>query len=85
VIAETAARGRGPCEDAAISAALVIGGVVYGMAAGFFSPAATGLVSQMVSPRRLQQANALMSTPAAASHDHSEWTWLSGGRVIAVW
>jgi predicted MFS family arabinose efflux permease len=33
---------------------------IYGGAVGFFQPAATGLVPQVVSPARLQQANALM-------------------------
>jgi MFS family permease len=47
---------------------LVIGGVAYGMAAAFFSPAATGLVPQTVSPQRLQQANALMGLPQSTFH-----------------
>jgi MFS family permease len=39
---------------------LVVGAVVYGLAAAFFHPASTGLVPATVRPARLQQANALM-------------------------
>jgi predicted MFS family arabinose efflux permease len=39
---------------------LVVLQVVYGIAAAFFRPAATGLVPAVVSPRRLQSANALL-------------------------
>jgi MFS family permease len=39
---------------------LVVGAIVYGLAAAFFQPASTGLVPATVSPPRLQQANALM-------------------------
>ena len=34
---------------------------LFGAAAAFFSPASTGLIPQVVSPARLQQANALVS------------------------
>jgi len=39
---------------------LVVGAIVYGLAAAFFQPASTGLVPATVSRSRLQQANALM-------------------------
>jgi MFS family permease len=39
---------------------LVVGAIVYGLAAAFFQPAVTGLVPATVSASRLQQANALM-------------------------
>jgi MFS family permease len=39
---------------------LVVGAIVYGLAAAFFQPASTGLVPATVSAPRLQQANALM-------------------------
>lgn len=39
---------------------LVVGAIVYGLAAAFFQPASTGLVPATVSTPRLQQANALM-------------------------
>ena len=40
---------------------------VYGCGAAFFLPASTGLILQVVSPSRLQQANALLSLTASAS------------------
>jgi MFS family permease len=39
---------------------LVVGAIVYGLAAAFFQPAVTGLIPATVSASRLQQANALM-------------------------
>jgi MFS family permease len=39
----------------------LVSAAVLGAAAAFFSPASTGLVPQVVSPERLQQANALIS------------------------
>jgi MFS family permease len=39
---------------------LVVGAIVYGMAAAFFQPAVTGLIPATVTASRLQQANALM-------------------------
>ena len=39
---------------------LVVGAIVYGLAAAFFQPASTGLIPATVSASRLQQANALM-------------------------
>jgi MFS family permease len=39
---------------------------VYGCGAAFFLPASTGLIPQVVSPTRLQQANALLSLTASA-------------------
>jgi MFS family permease len=39
---------------------LILGAIVYGLAAAFFQPASTGLVPATVSRSRLQQANALM-------------------------
>jgi MFS family permease len=55
-----------------IAAVLLIGGhaqvwqlalltLVHGVGAAFFLPASTGLIPQTVSPRRLQQANGLLS------------------------
>jgi MFS family permease len=40
---------------------LLVASVVYGSAAAFFNPASTGLLPSVVSPNRLQQANALMN------------------------
>jgi predicted MFS family arabinose efflux permease len=39
---------------------------LYGCGAAFFLPASTGLIPQVVSPGRLQQANALLSLTASA-------------------
>jgi MFS family permease len=39
---------------------------VYGCGAAFFLPASTGLIPQLVSPGRLQQANALLSLTGSA-------------------
>jgi MFS family permease len=39
---------------------LIVGAIVYGLAAAFFQPASTGLVPATVTRSRLQQANALM-------------------------
>jgi MFS family permease len=39
---------------------LVVGAIVYGLAAAFFQPAVTGLIPATISASRLQQANALM-------------------------
>jgi MFS family permease len=54
---------------------------VYGCGAAFFLPASTGLIPQVVSPGRLQQANALLSLTASAF-------WVLGpaaaGVIIAV-
>jgi MFS family permease len=41
---------------------LVVLNVLHGIGASFFIPAATGLVPELVSPGRLQQANGLLST-----------------------
>jgi MFS family permease len=46
---------------------LVVGAVVYGLAAAFFHPASTGLVPATVRPARLQQANALMGLSRSAT------------------
>src|SRR5215212_4221811 len=40
---------------------------VYGVGAAFFYPASTGLLPQLVSSGRLQEANALLTLPAAAA------------------
>ena len=39
---------------------------LYGLGAAFFLPASTGLIPQVVSPARLQQANALLSMTGSA-------------------
>jgi MFS family permease len=46
---------------------LVIGAVVFGVAAAFFQPATTGLVPETVSASGLQQANALMGLSRSAT------------------
>jgi predicted MFS family arabinose efflux permease len=40
---------------------LILASTVFGAASAFFNPASTGLVPQVVSPARLQEANALLS------------------------
>jgi MFS family permease len=40
---------------------LIIASTIFGAASAFFNPASTGLVPQVVSPARLQEANALLS------------------------
>jgi MFS family permease len=45
---------------------LIITQAVYGTAAAFFNPASTGLIPAVVSPGRLQQANALRALAMAA-------------------
>jgi MFS family permease len=45
---------------------LAAGGAVFGIAAAFFNPASTGLVPQLVSPGRLQEANALLGLSSSA-------------------
>ena len=47
--------------DSAQAWHLIVLGAVRGGASAFFMPASTGLVPQVVSPGRLQQANALLS------------------------
>jgi MFS family permease len=42
--------------------------VVMGSAAAFFQPASTGLMPQIISPARLQQANALVSISQNGTH-----------------
>jgi MFS family permease len=46
---------------------LAAGAALVGGSTAFFGPASTGLVPQTVSPDRLQQANALISTSESAS------------------
>ena len=45
---------------------LIVLTFVYGLGAAFFLPASTGLIPQVVSPARLQQANALLSMTGSA-------------------
>jgi MFS family permease len=45
---------------------LVVLNVLHGIGASFFIPAATGLVPELVSPGRLQQANGLLSTTGSS-------------------
>jgi predicted MFS family arabinose efflux permease len=45
---------------------LIVTQAVYGSAAAFFNPASTGLIPAVVSPGRLQQANALRALAMAA-------------------
>ncbi len=45
---------------------LAVLGFVYGSAASFFLPASTGLIPQVVSKGRLQEANALVSVTASS-------------------
>ena len=47
---------------------LVLTQAVYGTATAFFNPASTGLVPSVVSPGRLQQANALRALSMAAGN-----------------
>ena len=47
---------------------LIAFAAVMGSAASFFSPASIGLVPQIVSSRRLQEANALMGISQSATH-----------------
>jgi MFS family permease len=42
--------------------------LVMGSAAAFFTPASTGLMPQIVSPARLQQANAMVSISQSGAH-----------------
>jgi MFS family permease len=53
---------------------LAVGAALVGGSTAFFGPASTGLVPQTISPDRLQQANALISTSESAS-------WLAGPAV----
>jgi MFS family permease len=46
---------------------LVVASTVFGAASAFFNPASTGLVPQIVSPGRLQEANALLGLSRNAS------------------
>lgn len=46
---------------------IVIAAALHGTASAFFVPAATGLMPQVVSPDRLQQANALMTISRSAA------------------
>ena len=46
---------------------LVVGALVFGAAAAFFSPATTGLVPETVSASNLQQANSLMGLSRSAT------------------
>jgi MFS family permease len=46
---------------------LAAGAAVIGAASAFFAPASTGLIPQVASPARLQQANALMSLSRGAT------------------
>ena len=45
---------------------LAAGGVLFGIASAFFNPASTGLVPQLVSTGRLQEANALLGLSRSA-------------------
>lgn len=56
---------------------LVVAGLLVGGASAFFGPASTGLIPETVSPARLQQANALMSTSGSAA-------WLAGPAIAGV-
>jgi MFS family permease len=47
---------------------IVIGAALHGTAQAFFVPASTGLMPQVVSPGRLQQANALMTLSRSAAY-----------------
>src|ERR671935_1098498 len=46
---------------------LIVLSALYGAATAFFSPAETGLIPATVSPKRLQQANALMGLSRSAA------------------
>jgi MFS family permease len=46
---------------------LVVASTVFGAASAFFNPASTGLVPQVVTPSRLQEANALLGLSRNAS------------------
>ena len=45
---------------------LAVGAALFGTASAFFNPASTGLVPQLVSPARLQEANALLGLSESA-------------------
>ena len=45
---------------------LAVGGALFGIASAFFNPASTGLVPQLVSTERLQEANALLGLSRSA-------------------
>ena len=46
---------------------IVVAAALHGTASAFFVPASTGLMPQVVSPGRLQQANALMTLSRSAA------------------
>ena len=56
---------------------LVLGGVVFNFAGGFFQPASTALTPQTVDAQKLQQANALMGLTRST-------VWLVGPAVSGV-
>ena len=51
---------------ALVQALLALGSVLFGAAGAFFQPASTGLVPQLVSRERLQEANALLGLARSA-------------------
>ena len=55
--------------------------VVMGSATAFFTPAAVGLMPQIVGPARLQQANALVSISQSAAHIFGP---LAAGLLVAT-
>jgi len=56
---------------------LVVLFALFGAADAFFSPASTGLVPQIVSPARIQQANALMSLSRSCA-------WVAGPALAGL-
>jgi len=65
---------------------LALSSAVFGIASAFFGPASTGLVPQLVTPGRLQEANALLGLSRnAATASSSRSTRRASSPASRVW